>query len=195
MSTDNRLLLVEIIKQQTALSIAANIAAINSKTQQPMSDRAVKIKREIEKSDFDNDEKMSLARMMSTCLNETIEIDTDEDDDEKSLKIELLTLLSCKDSGSDRRETSYDESTKILKLAIDIDNLYEESYPSEELLWGGLIESGQLEYCFTDEDIREDTFEFATEDEIMSFVAGLSDKTIDFWFESILITAKICKRI
>lgn len=201
MSTEDQLLLVEIIKQQTALSIAANTVVTNENNEiQPMSEKSMKVKREIESSNFDNDEKQTLAKMATIFLNEPVDvkITDDNDDDEEYLTVHLLTLLTCKESGEDRRSTDFHESTKILKVAIDIDELYCESIPNPStdiIIWGGLVEGGHVEYCFSDDDIKEHLFTFATEDEIESFVAGLSDKAINFWFETILATAKICRRM
>lgn len=203
MCTAIRNLLVDVIKQQTALSQESN--PIPEQEPKPseieMSERAKTAKHSIEQSEFDDSEKETLAELSSLFLDESVKVDLedeDEDEDGKQLSdIYLYTLLVALKNGDDRRNTDYEKNAKILKTTLDIDNLYTDPVPRsdefDDLVWGGLAEDGDLNYCFCDNELYDKAFRFATDHEIEEFVRKLPEKSVRFWLTPILITARACR--
>jgi hypothetical protein len=186
--------IVKIVQQCTDASIAMNPRReMIQDTDQRLSEKGTVVKNKIERANVDDDTKEILADLMSVIFNETIQVDTDNEEDDRvgrKLEVGLFTLLVCIKEMDDRRDNSIDEDEFVLCVAQDTDDLYgNSSFNNIENDLFCIAE--EATYCLgTNDTLCENQFRFATHEEIERFIKKLPETTLKFWFGHAILAAK-----
>jgi len=192
MSTE---LMFSIVKKQTALGIASNPKKAEIQSNGNLSAKAQKAKQAIEEGDF-GCQKQSVAALVSAMLEEEITISNDDDEDEnafdvgKALKVPRFALLVCIHERDDEKGNTIEEDSVVLRAQSDLDSDSIYGTTASELLrqevsWMGISKKGVADYSF--EEINENEFRFATDEEIEKFVSRFPLSAIKYWFADIII--------
>jgi len=150
-----------------------------------LSDKALGAKKAIEEGDF-GCQKESVAKLVSAILGEPIEVDCAEDDFDsgKVITVPRFSLLVCIHSTEDCEGDEIEVGEEILKIRTTGDTSDLCCTASSELLsetkYHYLAKDGMSQYLF--DEICENEFRFASEDEIKKFIKKLPKDAIKFWF-------------
>jgi hypothetical protein len=190
MYQDVRALVTDVVKKSNAKGIAKypkKKTGSTAKQTAALSEKALEAKKAIEEGDF-GCQKESVAKLVSAILGEAIVVDCDDDfDPGKVITVPIFSLLVCLHSTSDEEGDDTEAGEEILKIraAGDVSDFcctdpfaLLKDYTKNHYL----SKDGISQYLF--DEIYENDFRFATDDEIEKFIKKLPKDAIKFWFEA-----------
>jgi hypothetical protein len=181
--------ITDVVKKSTALGLAKypKKKGTPAKEVSTLSKKALKAKEAIEEGDFDGYED-SVAKLISVILEEKIVLGHSCDDDfdgGKVITVPRFSLLVCIHGADDDYGDDIEKGETILKsshIVMDAGDVCK-SNPSNLLQkfnqYYYISADGTSNYVI--EDIYENEFRFATEEEIEKFVKKLPKASLKFW--------------
>lgn len=189
---------LELVKRQTVLGISklpkGSPAARTAKKTDALSEKGEKARQIIENEDF-GCQKESVAKLVSIILGEEIDVSSDDDidfDEGREIKVPDFSLLVCMHDKEDDQSTDIEKGGIILNMGQSSDE-YGETVEEMVKAQGKAYLDDEGEYRYDFQSIYENSFRFATPEEIEKYLKSKPARFYSYWFKQFGVILNMIK--